>query len=141
MKFKNKNFKNSTVKRLALPFVLLFKLIAVIGLSVFLATTSHAEIAKVQFPTEDGLKLNARIYSPKGASSAPAILLVEGSGKSHFEEELESSPFFQLAEHLSKHGFVAMTFSKRGSASNAKNGSWAKSSFWTDNANWRSICR
>lgn len=98
-----------------------------------MVTTSHAEIFTVQFPTEDGAKLNARIYSPKSASPAPAILLVEGSGKSHFEEELESSPFFQLAEDLSKHGFVAMTFSKRGSASNAKNGSWAKSSFWTDN--------
>ncbi|MBL7555517.1 MAG: alpha/beta hydrolase [Bdellovibrionaceae bacterium] len=98
-----------------------------------MAVTSHAKISKIQFPTEDGLKLNARIYEQQGAQLAPAILLVEGSGKSHFEEELESSPFFQLAEDLSKHGFVAMTFSKRGSASNAKNGSWAKSSFWSDN--------
>ncbi len=103
-----------------------------------MTVTTHAKMSKIQFPTEDGLKLNARVYEPVKKTSAPAVLLVEGSGKSHFEEELESSPFFQLAEDLSKQGFVAMTFSKRGSASNSKNGSWAKSTFWTDNKDTQS---
>lgn len=97
-------------------------------------STAHTAVSKVTFPTSDGTKLNARIYDPTSAEKAnSAILLIEGSGKSHFEEELESSPFFQLAKDLSDHGFFVMTFSKRGSAANSKNGSWAKSTFWSDN--------
>lgn len=99
-----------------------------------LSSAGHAAWSKVTFPTADGTKLNARIYEPaSGGKTSPAILLVEGSGKSHFEEELESSPFLQLAKNLSDHGFFVMTYSKRGSASNAKNGSWAKSTFLIDN--------
>jgi len=49
----------------------------------------------VVFPVTDGTKLNARIYEPSlDSKTNSAILLVEGSGKSHFEEEIESSPFF-----------------------------------------------
>jgi hypothetical protein len=131
--FKLKSQKNGRVEKLILPVVAFFRKSLVMGIGVLMTVTAHAKMSKVQFSTEDGLKLNARVYEPEKTSAAPAILLVEGSGKSHFEEELESSPFFQLAEDLSKHGFVAMTFSKRGSASNSKNGSWAKSTFWTDN--------
>ncbi len=103
-------------------------------LAIVLSSNANAAFSKVVFPTSDGLKLNARIYEPtSGGKLSPAILLVEGSGKSHFEEELESSPFFQLAKGLSDHGFFVMSYSKRGSASNSKNGTWAKSTFLIDN--------
>jgi dipeptidyl aminopeptidase/acylaminoacyl peptidase len=95
---------------------------------------AHAKFAAVQFEGANGVKLNARVYEPVGNSSnSPAILLVEGFGKSHLDKEPESSPFFQLAQALSDQSFTVLTFSKRGSSSNSKNGSWAKSTFWLDN--------
>ena len=113
---------------------------ALIGVTfMMLSLNAQAEMSKITFPTADGTHLNARIYDPaKNPKAAPAFLLVEGSGKSHFDEELESSSFFQLAKSLSDHGFIVMTFSKRGSASNAKNGSWAKATFWNDNSDVQS---
>ncbi len=101
---------------------------------ISLNSAASAAFKKVVFTATDGIQLNARIYEPApGGKTSPAILLVEGSGKSHFENDLESSPFFQIARDLSELGFFVMTYSKRGSGSNAKNGSWAKSSFMTDN--------
>lgn len=70
------------------------------AIGVLMTSISHAKISNIQFSTADGIKLNARIYEPQIFLNAPAILLVEGSGKSHFDNELESSPFFQLAENL-----------------------------------------
>lgn len=114
-------------------------LTAFLGVFMVFSSPSNAAMRRVVFSAFDSVSLNARIFEPaKKQSSGPAILLVEGSGKSHFDSELESSPFFQLAKSLSDKGFFAMTFSKRGSASNSKNGSWAKSTFWTDNKDTQS---
>ena len=100
---------------------------------------AQAKFNGTQFKTPDGVELHTRIYEPNaGGTSQPAILMVEGFGKSHLDKEPESSPFFQLAEALSQNGYVVMVYSKRGSASNAKNGSWAKSTFSSDNADAQS---
>ncbi len=106
-----------------------------LGIASFMfSAVAQAKFSVVKFDAGDGIKLNARVYEPSGTQSTkPAILLVEGFGKSHLEKEPESSPFFQLAQAMSDQGFVVLTYSKRGSSSNSKNGSWAKSTFWLDN--------
>ena len=68
---------------------------------------------------------------PKGG--APAVLLVEGSGKAPDSGLAEDFPFYQLGRALAGDGFYVLTFNKRGSGLNGRNGSFYRSSFWTDN--------
>lgn len=109
-------------------------LLLVVVSANFISLEAMAKFSPVQFEGANGTRLNARVYEPTVAhKSSPAILLVEGFGKAHSDKEPESSPFFQLSQALSDKGFTVMTFSKRGSASNSRNGSWARSTFWIDN--------
>jgi len=113
-----------------------FRPLAVAIAVIFAAISleANAKYSAVKFAAADGVNLNARVYEPSGMpTSKPAVLLVEGFGKSHLDKEPESSPFFQLAQALSDQGFFVLTYSKRGSSSNSKNGSWAKATFWSDN--------
>ena len=93
----------------------------------------QAEEKAVKFQTNDSLQLNAKIYSTGHSDNKkPAILILEGSGKSNFEVEPEKSPFRQLAQALSQRGYIVMSYNKRGSGENAKGGSFWKSDFAVD---------
>lgn len=93
-----------------------------------------ASIENVMFRSSDAVSLNAKLYSPsKVKSKYPAVLIIEGSGKSGFEAEPKESPFNQLAIRLSNSGFFVMKYNKRGSGENSTNGSFWKSTFSSDN--------
>ena len=88
----------------------------------------------VLFTSNDGLKLNAKLYAPKiQVGLFPAVLIIEGSGKSGFKQEPEGSPFAQLATSLAERGIVVLKYNKRGSGENDHNGSFWKSTFTQDN--------
>lgn len=93
-----------------------------------------ANMMKIEFNTFDSVKLNAELYSPSGKNKKkPAVLIIEGSGKSGFETEPEGSPFKQLANALSKNDFYVIRYNKRGSGENAKRGSFWGATFTSDN--------
>jgi hypothetical protein len=67
------------------------------------------------------------------ASGVPAVLIVEGSGKSPDRKDSAVSPFYQLGRILARDGYYVLTYNKRGSGSNTGNGSFYRSGFWMDN--------
>jgi hypothetical protein len=94
-------------------------------------TTVKSE--KTNFKTLDGIELTATIHFPSTSQhKLPGILIVEGSGKSGFNEEPEGSPFVQLANALAEKGFVVFKYNKRGSGENSNNGSFWRSTFTID---------
>ena len=66
--------KIGRVENLSLRFVAFCKKSFVLAIGVVMTVSAQAKMSKVQFPTDDGLKLNARVYKPEKTSSAPAIL-------------------------------------------------------------------
>lgn len=101
---------------------------------IFFTSTKGLAMEKVSFTSFDSVSLSARLYqSESSKAKVPAILIIEGSGKSGFSDEPQGSPFGQLAEGLSKKGFTVLKYSKRGSGENAGNGSFWRASFTSDN--------
>lgn len=90
---------------------------------------------KIEFETFDGVRLKGVEFRPRqrSVSGFPALLLIEGSGKSPTGTPGKEFPFFQLGRELAKDGYYVLTYNKRGSGLNSKNGSFYRSSFWTDN--------
>ena len=90
---------------------------------------------KIKFRTFDGVRLTAAEFRPRRAPSAgaPAVLIIEGSGKSSSGGDLPTSPFYQLGRILAAEGCYVLTYNKRGSGLNTNNGSFYRSTFWTDN--------
>ncbi len=104
----------------------------ILPLSVWSFSIANAENIKMK--TFDNLSLNAKLYLPEKLKKLnPAILIIEGSGKSGFTDEPEKSPFNQLAGELAKSGFITLKYNKRGSGENSSNGSFWKSTFTIDN--------
>jgi pimeloyl-ACP methyl ester carboxylesterase len=99
------------------------------------STMVKAEMNKITFQTKDSIYLNAKLFVPeKSADKNVGIVIIEGSGKSGVDKELESSPFLQLGRELSTNGYHVLTYNKRGSGENAKNGSFWKATFTSDNS-------
>jgi alpha/beta superfamily hydrolase len=99
-----------------------------------ITSVAMAKTEKVKFKTKDDLYLNASYFQPdKSLDKSMAILIIEGSGKSGFESEPDNSPFIQLGTELAKNGYHTLSFNKRGSGENSKNGSFWKATFSSDN--------
>ncbi len=97
-----------------------------------LAPTAFATSTVVHFTSADGVKLNARLLNSANSSKKkPGILLLEGSGKSSLDQELESSPLNQLSKVLHNQKYVVLAYNKRGSGENSTNGSFWKATFST----------
>ncbi len=89
---------------------------------------------KVSFEALDHIVLNAKLFRPSAEwDRQTGVLILEGSGKSGFTQEPESSPFLQLAKNLCDHGITVLTYNKRGSGENSKNGSFWRATFSSDN--------
>ncbi len=100
---------------------------------IFLSLPGVA-MEKISFTSVDGVALSANLFRPsKDAGKMPAILILEGSGKSAQTEASSQSPFIQFAKGLSQAGFVVLQYNKRGSGENFQNGSFWKSTFTSDN--------
>lgn len=88
----------------------------------------------IKFKTTDNISLVGKYYKPdKNIDNSVAVLIIEGSGKSGFDKEPDSSPFVQLGQELAIKGFHVMSYNKRGSCDNSKNGSFWKATFSSDN--------
>jgi uncharacterized protein len=97
-----------------------------------------SEVVKVEMA--DKVFLVGKLYTPNSSKDKkPAILIIEGSGKSGFTDEPVTSPFNQLGEALAAKGFVVLKFNKRGSGENHQNGSFWKSTFLIDNQDSQSF--
>jgi esterase/lipase len=93
-----------------------------------------AKTEKVKFKTTDDLYLKASYFQPdKRLDKSMIVLIIEGSGKSGFESESNNSPFIQLGTLLAKNGYHVLSYNKRGSGENSKNGSFWKATFTSDN--------
>ena len=70
--------------------------------------------------TEPGIELAGTITLPREASSAPAVLLVPGSGAQDRDEQLcGHKPFLVLADHLTRSGIVVLRLDDRGVGSSS----------------------
>ena len=93
-----------------------------------------AQTEIIKFKTTDNILLVGKYYKPnKNIDNSIAVLIIEGSGKSGINKEPDSSPFVQLGQELAKNGFHVMSYNKRGSCDNSKNGSFWKATFSSDN--------
>lgn len=100
----------------------------------FWGMTVDASAKKIEFLTYDSIKLNASLHTPiSSKEKMPAVLIIEGSGKSKPGKVVDDSPFVQLANKLSENGAVALRYNKRGSGENSDRGSFWKSTFTIDN--------
>lgn len=91
-----------------------------------------SKVENIQFITFDKLTLNAQLFVPEKLNEKiPAVLILEGSGKS--PKRKGESSFSQFAKKISEKGFYVLRFNKRGSGDNEENGSFWKSTFTTDN--------
>lgn len=87
----------------------------------------------VRFRTHDGLRMKAVEFCPRSRKKVPAVLIVEGSGKSPDARLAPDSPFFRIGKALASAGYYVLTFNKRGSGLNTSIGSFYRSDFRTDN--------
>jgi esterase/lipase len=93
-----------------------------------------AQTEIINFLTTDKISLVGKYYKPDmKIDNSIAVLIIEGSGKSGMDKEPESSPFVQLGQELAKNGFHVLSYNKRGSCDNSKNGSFWKATFSSDN--------
>jgi uncharacterized protein len=101
---------------------------------IFFVSVKGLAMERVSFTSFDNVSLSAKLYrSEVGNTKVPAILIIEGSGKSSFSDEPEGSPFGQMAEGFAEKGFIVLKYNKRGSGENAGNGSFWKATFTSDN--------
>jgi esterase/lipase len=93
-----------------------------------------AQTEVIKFKTIDHISLVGKYYKPDmNIDNSIAVLIIEGSGKSGMDKDPDSSPFVQLGQELAKNGFHVLTYNKRGSCDNSKNGSFWKATFSSDN--------
>lgn len=67
------------------------------------------------FNADKSISYGATITFPKGGKSAPAVLLISGSGPQNRDEELYGhKPFAVIADYLTKKGYVVLRVDDRG---------------------------
>lgn len=109
-------------------------LISILHILLFWGNFVNASTKQIEFLTYDSIKLNASLHTPiSSKEKMPAVLIIEGSGKSKPGKVVDDSPFVQLANKLSENGAVALRYNKRGSGENSDRGSFWKSTFTIDN--------
>ncbi len=124
------------------PIVITMSKIIFITIFSMMVCAAMAKTEKIKFKTNDEVYLNGSSFKPdEGLDKSMAILIIEGSGKSGFESESDSSPFIQLGYELAKNGYHVLSFNKRGSGENSKNGSFWKATFTSDNEDARSALK
>jgi hypothetical protein len=72
---------------------------------------------KVKFKSlQDSFSLAGTLTLPKDKNNMPAIVLVSGSGPQNRDEEMMGHrPFWVLADHLTKLGYIVLRYDDRGS--------------------------
>jgi hypothetical protein len=73
-------------------------------------------IEEVVFENKDaGVKLSGTLTIPEKPGRYPAVIMVTGSGKQNRDEEFSGhKPFWVLADHLTRKGFVVLRYDDRG---------------------------
>jgi len=100
-----------------------------------IANSSGGENTYITIEAQSSLALKGILTVPKVAKGPfPAILLLEGSGKSSQKEETAMSAYRQIAMKLAEAGFASLRFNKRGTGYNENNGDF-KYATLTDNYN------
>jgi pimeloyl-ACP methyl ester carboxylesterase len=73
------------------------------------------------YPTEevsfqhDSISLAGTLSMPKGVKSAPAVILITGSGQQNRDEEIMGhKPFLVIADYLTRHGYAVLRYDDRG---------------------------
>lgn len=65
----------------------------------------------------DNIKLSGTLTLPENTTSAPAVILVSGSGPQDRDSKiLKHQPFWVLADHLSRNGIAVLRYDDRGFA-------------------------
>ena len=63
----------------------------------------------------DGVTLGGTLSLPKGVKSAPAVILISGSGQQNRDEEIMGhKPFLVIADYLTRNGFAVLRYDDRG---------------------------
>lgn len=111
-----------------------YVLIFILHILLFWGNLVNASLKQIEFLTFDSIKLNGSLHVPAtNKEKIPAVLIIEGSGKSKLSKASDDSPFVQLANKLSENGVLALRYNKRGSGENSDRGSFWKSTFTIDN--------
>lgn len=76
------------------------------------------EIEEITFTNNKSTAtLSGTITKPKGNGKFPAVVLVAGSGPNDRDETIfEHKPFWVIADHLTRNGFMVLRYDKRGVA-------------------------
>ncbi|MDT0630591.1 alpha/beta hydrolase family protein [Rubrivirga litoralis] len=68
----------------------------------------------VTFASDAGVELSGTLTVPEGAGPFPGVVLLQGSGTTDRDAEIEGHrPFLVLADHLARHGVAALRYDKR----------------------------
>lgn len=63
----------------------------------------------------DGVTLGGTLSLPNGAKSAPAVILISGSGQQNRDEEMMGhKPFLVIADYLTRNGYAVLRYDDRG---------------------------
>lgn len=117
-----------------------------LGLSFFLAEVEADMNLKevlekthsVSVDAKTALKVRLTIPQTQ-QKKLPALLLLEGSGKSPRKEESAGDPFKRLAHELSRNGFIVARFNKRGSGVNHDQGLFKDATLSTHQEDARAV--